>query len=120
MNNRKRARIRLLKRECRSKLRKYRNYDAASAMICFQYAAAINRVTWGIDFLDEIFTDFIKLTRGVDYKFKLIWKKTARTRWVAPPERLMNPLDFNPLFDTPKTRMMIVYKPLTVGPTFGR
>ena len=120
MNNRRRARIKALKRECRTKLKRYRNYHAASAMIRFQYAMAINRIQIGVDFFDAAFKDFTNLTLGVPYKRNLIWKKAVRTARFAPlPRRLIDPYDFKLSFPNDKTRMIIVHKPLTVGPTWN-
>ena len=121
MNNRRRARIKALKRQCRADMRKCSGHSA-KFFVSLQYQERIGRVAWGDDMTDRMFRDFINLTRGVPYKRNLIWKKAVRTVKLAPmPQRDIDPLRFKPYLNIDKKRdgeSVTVFKPVSVGPTW--
>ncbi len=88
MNNRKRARIKELKRQCRPAMRKHSGYGAVRAMVWMRYQEEIGRIALGDDLADRFFNEFI------NRKMILPWKKNVRTTWIKQPAYRRRDIEF--------------------------
>lgn len=117
MNNRRRARIAILRKECRTKTSDMTTLSAQT-ITNWSCEEKIGRILWGDDLADNAFKEFINLTHGIPYEIKLAWKKTVKTvKMTPPPSRAIDPESLRPLVLSDGTRSLIVNKPVAIGPT---